>query len=56
VTSEGHQAAFREFLLALDDGRAPAIDGYEARKAVEIILAIYTSAGSGGEPMRLQSR
>ncbi len=47
LTSELHRANFAEFLAALDEKRAPAISGAEARKAVEIILAAYKSAKEG---------
>lgn len=51
LDSEGHRAAFAEFLAALESGRSPPIDGREARKAVSIILAIYESARRGGVPV-----
>jgi len=44
LTAEGHRANFAEFLQALDEGRPPLISGQEARKSVEIILAVYESA------------
>ncbi len=44
---EGHQAQFEDFAQALQRGRAPAVDGAEACKAVNIILAIYESARTG---------
>ena len=34
-------------LHAIGSGGKPAIDGAEARKALEIILAVYESARSG---------
>ena len=43
----GHQRQFEEFVAALRAGRAPMVDGREARKAVELILAIYRSAKTG---------
>jgi predicted dehydrogenase len=52
IDCEGHKAVFAEFLTALDSGRAPPIDGSEARKAVSIILSIYESARLGGAPIR----
>jgi hypothetical protein len=36
----------------LDEDRPPLVDGPEAKKAVEIIQAIYTSAKSG-KPVQL---
>jgi predicted dehydrogenase len=47
LTSDGHRENFAEFLQALDEGRSPTIDGHEARKAVQIILAVYESARTG---------
>jgi predicted dehydrogenase len=47
MTADGHRDNFADFLQALDEGRRPAIDGREARKAVQIILAIYESARTG---------
>jgi predicted dehydrogenase len=42
-----HQYQFENFVSALN-GRGPLlVDGYEARKAVEIILAVYQSAQTG---------
>ena len=51
VDAKGHTAVFAEFLAALEAGKAPPIDGEEARKAVSIILAIYESARRGGAPV-----
>lgn len=53
LTAEGHRAVFEEFITALDEKRAPAIDGAESRKAVEIILAIYHSAKNDGRCVSL---
>ena len=43
----GHREQLRDVLEAIDTGRKPAIDGAEARKALEIILAVYESARTG---------
>jgi len=43
----GHQLQFQDFLKAVNSGTRPAIDGFEGRKSVEIILAIYQSAWTG---------
>lgn len=51
MTADNHRENFAEFLKAIDEGRKPAIDGLEARKAVQIILAIYESARKGGTPV-----
>ena len=40
----GHQKQFEDLVAAIESGRKPLVDGLEARKAVEIILAIYQSA------------
>jgi len=55
-----HQRQFEDFIAAIESGRPPIIDGREARKSVEIILAIYQSAWTGrrvtlplpGDPQR----
>ena len=51
---EGHQAQFEDLVQALAGGRPPAIDGAEACKAVDLILAIYESAATG-QPVELGS-
>ena len=48
-----HQRAFEDVVKALKKGTAPMVDGSEARKSIEIILAIYQSALSGGRPVHL---
>jgi UDP-N-acetyl-2-amino-2-deoxyglucuronate dehydrogenase len=40
-------------IKALKKGTAPMVDGPEARKSIEIILAIYQSALTGGRPVHL---
>jgi UDP-N-acetyl-2-amino-2-deoxyglucuronate dehydrogenase len=47
ITHVGHRDQLIDFLEAIDTGREPAVDGREGRKSVEIIRAIYRSAGSG---------
>ncbi len=44
ITHENHTRNFKAFLDALDAGKKFWIDGREARKAVEVILAVYKSA------------
>jgi predicted dehydrogenase len=41
---EGHLRQFEDFVAAIRENRAPIIDGYEARKAVALVRAIYESA------------
>ncbi|MBN2139124.1 MAG: Gfo/Idh/MocA family oxidoreductase [Sedimentisphaerales bacterium] len=44
ITHDNHTKNFKAFLEALESGKDFWIDGAEARKAVEVILAIYKSA------------
>ena len=47
ISFQGHQRQFEDFVEAIETGREPLVNGIEARKAVEIILAIYQSAREG---------
>jgi UDP-N-acetyl-2-amino-2-deoxyglucuronate dehydrogenase len=47
MTADGHRDNFADFLKSLDEGKRPPIDGREARKAVQIILAVYESSRTG---------
>jgi len=47
MTAELHRANFAEFLEAVEQRRPPLVSGPEARKAVEIVLAVYESARTG---------
>jgi predicted dehydrogenase len=47
ITHAGHRDQLADFLQAIDEGRAPLVDGREGRKSVEIIRAIYQSARTG---------
>ncbi|MBW1959942.1 MAG: Gfo/Idh/MocA family oxidoreductase [Deltaproteobacteria bacterium] len=49
----GFQKNFEDAVRALRKGTTPLVDGKEARKSIEIILAIYKSALSGGKPVNL---
>ncbi len=42
-----HERQLRAILAAIRDGKTPPVSGAEARKAIEIILAIYRSATDG---------
>ena len=44
ISDIGHLRQLLDFIKAIDNGHAPAIDAMEARKAVELVLAIYASA------------
>ncbi len=39
ITHIGHRDQLADFLQAIDEGRAPLVDGREGRKSVEIIRA-----------------
>jgi predicted dehydrogenase len=43
----GHRRQFEDVIAALRGGRPPLVDGREARRAVELIAAIYRSAETG---------
>ena len=49
ISHLGHRHQISEFLTAIDTGVEPALSGGEARKPLEIILAVYESARSGRE-------
>ena len=48
-----HTRNFEDFLAAVREGRRPALDGLEGRKAVAIIEACYQSARTG-KPARVK--
>ncbi|MDH7602644.1 MAG: Gfo/Idh/MocA family oxidoreductase [Armatimonadota bacterium] len=52
ITSVGHQAQIQDLARAIKENRQPVVDGREARKAVEIVTAIYRSARTGA-PVKL---
>lgn len=52
IGHHGHTALFKDFLQAIKSDGKPAVDGYEARRSVEIILGIYKAAETG-RPVRL---
>jgi predicted dehydrogenase len=43
VMTEYHRVQIEDFLESVETGRAPAVDGREGRKVVEIITAVYRS-------------
>ena len=53
IDFSGHQKNFEDAVRSLKRGEKPLIDGTEARKSIEIILAIYRSALTGGKPVQL---
>lgn len=52
IAGDGHQMQIADLLAAINEGREPMVNGEEARKAVEFILAVYKSAQSG-QPVKL---
>ena len=48
-----HRLTFEDVVRALKKRTKPMVDGREGRKSLEIILAIYRSALSGGKPVHL---
>lgn len=49
----GHKLNFEDCVKSIKAGTKPSIDGQEARKVVEVILAIYKSALSDGKTVHL---
>jgi predicted dehydrogenase len=47
VWGEAHRRQLLDFVDAVEDGRTPLVDGVEGRHAVELVRAIYASAGTG---------
>jgi predicted dehydrogenase len=47
IGHHGHTMQIQDFVDAIRKDRAPAVDGPEGRKSIEIILAIYQSAITG---------
>jgi predicted dehydrogenase len=52
ISFQGHRRQYEQFIEALEQGHPPLVDGAEAKKAVEIIQAVYTSAEKG-KPVQL---
>jgi predicted dehydrogenase len=52
IGHHGHAAQFRDVVDAIQNQRAPLVDGAEGRRSVEIILAIYKSSETG-RPVKL---
>ncbi len=47
MTHDNHCRQITDFIHSIDNNRPHLVDGYEGRKAVEIILAIYRSSNTG---------
>jgi predicted dehydrogenase len=52
VPHTGHRLQLEDMLQAIEQDRAPRVSGVEARKAIEVIRAVYLSA-QRGQVMRL---
>ena len=52
ISLAGHLRQIGDLVAAVNENRAPAIDGREGRKAVALVHAIYESA-KAGQPVRL---
>ncbi len=44
VSAAGHTAQYQDFVTAIREGRAPAVDGRAGRQSVEFVEAVYRSA------------
>ncbi|MCB1123089.1 MAG: gfo/Idh/MocA family oxidoreductase, partial [Verrucomicrobiae bacterium] len=53
IDANGHRENFQDVVNAIQENRRPSVDGYEARKAVALIAAIYESAKQDGQPITL---
>ncbi|RXZ01524.1 Gfo/Idh/MocA family protein [Fictibacillus sp. S7] len=47
ISHDSHKQQIQEFLLCIREDREPLVNGWEARKTLEIILAIYQSSKTG---------
>lgn len=47
IGHHAHAKQFADVMDAIETGRKPKIDGYEGRKSVEVICAVYESARTG---------
>lgn len=58
ISHEGHARQLRDFVQAIQENRAPAVDGREGRKAVELICALYEASRTGKsiQPESVKSR
>lgn len=52
IAGDGHQIQIADLIAAIKEDREPMVNGEEARKAVEFILAVYQSSKTG-EPVKL---
>ena len=52
VYGYGHTPLYADMVDAIDNHRAPYVDGEAGRRALELVLAIYESARTG-QPVKL---
>ncbi len=52
VYGNGHTALYADMIQAIEQDRAPYVDGHAGRRALETVLAIYLSAATG-KPVKL---
>src|SRR5262245_40943577 len=50
ISNEGHRRQIEDMVKAVNENRAPFIDGREGRKSLELVAALYKSAVNG-EPV-----
>lgn len=47
ISHQGHARQLADFVAAIEEGRAPKVDGREGKRAVEVICAVYRSMKEG---------
>lgn len=53
INFTGHRLNFEDVVRSIEEGRSPSVDGHEARRAVQLICAIYESARNDGKKVHL---
>src|SRR5438034_7915117 len=54
IDCEGHHRVMEDFVAAILENRAPRVDGREGRQSLDLVLAIYRSAGEGQTAMMMK--
>ena len=47
ITADSHTLQIQDLVEAINEDRKPLVDGYEGRKALEVIIGIYRSSQTG---------
>ena len=47
IDCEGHRRVLEDFAQAIQENRAPVVDGRQGRQALELVIAVYRSATQG---------